>query len=339
MTEPKTGSRLLEDNKMSPIMPTELAELIAAGTKFIVVSHVQPDGDALGAVLGLTHLLRRLGKVVVASVHADQLPDKYSFLPGSDLLVEPQDFDCDTFIALDVANASRLGENKRAMESAKATINIDHHPDNSAFAILNWVDPEAASSSEMVFELWEAFGLTPTIEAAVCIYTGMMTDTGNWQYSNTTGKTLRIASALVDIGVEPNSVYRSVYESNTTGWLRLMGLGLSGAVVDPEHRLAYAVVTQADIETAGAKSIEAENIVDCLRSLAVVDVALVIKETKSGEFKGSIRSNGTVDVGELARMNFEGGGHHNAAGFTSVISPFLIIGKIKKWLAERGSDS
>ena len=310
---------------------------IKKGHDFIVAAHVQPDGDALGAALGLSLLLKKLGKNVVTAVDPNQVPAKYHFLPGIESVTWPRTFKADTLITVDVANPDRLGDSKPALEAVECVVNIDHHPDNALFGAVNWVEPETTSTSEMILELWRATGMTPTLNAAVCIYVGMLTDTGNWQYSNTTSGGLRAAADLIEIGVEPNKIFSHIYESNTTGWLRLMGLGLTAAVIDKDLRFAYAIVTRADLEVAGAQAGEVENLVDWLRSLADVDIVLVIKETKTGEFKGSARSGGSIDVGALARL-FNGGGHHNAAGFTTSEAPSLVVTRVKKWLTSTASS-
>lgn len=316
----------------------DLLQALRDGRNFLIAAHVQPDGDALGAALGTAFLLRQLGKTVTVAISVDQIPAKYSFLPGVDQFAAQTNHKIDTLVAVDVANAERLGESKAVLESAERTINIDHHPDNSAFAKLNWVDPGATSASEMIFNLWDELDLKLTLEAATCLYVGMLTDTGNWQYSNTTSKALRVAADLLDLGIEPPKIFEHIYESKSEGWLRVMGPALQRAAIDLEHQLAYGIVTQSDLEVAGAAPVEIENLVDWLRSLAGVEIAVVIKETKSGEFKGSARSRGSVDVGAMART-FGGGGHHNAAGFASSESPYLIIAKIKKWLSQTSKSA
>lgn len=313
-------------------------EAINKGRDFIVAAHVQPDGDALGAALGLSLLLRELGKSVVIAIDPDQVPEKYRFLPGIETVARPHTFKGDTLITVDVATPERLGDSQGALEVVERVINIDHHPDNPRFGAVNWIEPEMTSTSEMIMELWRASGIKVTLDAAICIYVGMLTDTGKWQYSNTTSNALRTAADLVDLGVEPSKIFSNIYESNTTGWLRLMGIGLTATVIDQDLRFAYAIVTRADLEVAGAKAAEVENLVDRLRSLADVDVVLVIKETKAGEFKGSTRSGGQVDVSALAQL-YGGGGHHNAAGFTTTQAPSLVVAKVKKWLKSTASSS
>ncbi len=312
-------------------------EAIEKGRDFIIAAHVQPDGDALGAALGISLLLKELGKNVVIAIDPDQIPAKYRFLPGIESVVRLRTFKGDTLIAVDVATPDRLGDSKAALKAVECVVNIDHHPDNPRFGTVNWVESETTSTSEMVMELWRAAGMTLTLDAAICIYVGMLTDTGNWQYSNTTSGALRAAADLMDLGVEPNKIFSRIYESNTTGWLRLMGLGLTAAVIDKDLRFAYAIVTRADLEVAGAQAAEVENLVDWLRSLADVEVVLVIKETKGGEFKGSVRSGGLVNVGALARL-YDGGGHHNAAGFTTTEAPSLVVARVKKWLKSTASS-
>ncbi len=328
-----------KDQKTTSMMSdkSRVIEAIGAGESFIVAPHVQPDGDAIGAALGLTFLLEELGKTAVIAMDPAMVQAKYQWLPGVDRVAQPKRLKADTLIAVDVATEDRLGDNKAALAAVETVINIDHHPDNSHFGQINWVEPTATSASQMVLDIWQGLDRRPSVDAAVCIYTGMLTDTGNWQYSNTTGEALRAAADLLDIGVKPNVLFSHLYESNSIGWLRLMGLGLTSTVLDTDLRFAYVVITRTDLEAAGALSNEVDSLVDSLRSLEAVDSVLVIKEAESGEFKGSARSRGLIDVSEMARL-FGGGGHHNAAGFTTIVAPSRIIAKVKKWLKKTASS-
>ena len=315
-------------------MISAIAETLRREDDFLVLTHVQPDGDGIGAMLALGHLLEALGKKHTLAVNnAGDIPPQYKFLPGADRLTTTNDPTGKVLITLDAANESRLGSLVIALERFPMTINIDHHPDNSAFAKINWIDPTATSTSEMVYDLWLQVGLPLNKEAALCIYVGMLTDTGRWQYSNTTGRSLEKAAKLLDAGVKPIEVFRRVFESYSVEWFKLLALGLQKAVFDKEAGLAHAVIGQSDLKATGANMAETENLVDWLRAVGDINVAMVLKETRPGEIKVSLRSQDPVDVGLLARR-FGGGGHRNASGFTSKDTPEKIVKNVKQWLTD-----
>jgi bifunctional oligoribonuclease and PAP phosphatase NrnA len=315
-------------------LKTELARLFRAEDDFLIATHVQPDGDGLGAMLALERLCRRLGKRVRLAM-VEPVPKQYSFLPGADLVQAPPDSHQGVFVAVDAANRERLGQLAKLVEESRISINIDHHPDNPGFAGHNWVEPGATSTAELVYDLWVELGIEPPLEAAVCIYAGMLTDTGRWQYSNTNAKGLRTAAALIDIGVNPNKLFQAIYEQNPVGWLRLLGVGLAKAEFIDELGLAYTFIDRRDLAASGAEAGDADGIIDVLRSAGGVDVAMVIKQLQPGDTKVSLRSRKT-DVGLMAR-GFGGGGHKNASGFISKEPPDRVIDAVKKWLRERAT--
>lgn len=313
-------------------MISTIAETLRREDDFLVLTHVNPDGDGLGAMLALGHLFEALGKKYkLGVVSVGDIPPQYKFLPGSDRLTTVDNSTGRVLLTVDSANESRLGPLVSALERFQITINIDHHPDNSAFANINWIDPTATSASEMVYDLWVQIGLPLNKDAALCIYVGMLTDTGRWQYSNTTGRSLEKAAKLLDAGVKPIEVFRQVFESYSVEWFKLLSLGLQKAVFDKETGLAHAVIGQDDLKATGANMAETENLVDWLRSVGDINVAMVLKETRQGEIKASLRSQDPVDVGLLAR-SFGGGGHRNASGFVSKDTPENIVKSVKKWL-------
>lgn len=235
------------------------------------------------------------------------------------------------FVALDAANKNRLGDMAPVLDQCPNSINIDHHPDNTEFAAQNWIDSSTSSASEQVFDLWKSMSVPLTKAAATCIYVGMLTDTGRWQYSNTTPKALRVAAELVDLGVSPVDVFNKVYENYSFEWFKLLAVGMKKAVFDKNTGLVYTYIELKDLAETGAKMEETESLVDLLRSVGSVNVAMVTKETKPGEIKASLRSRKPVDVGKLAR-DFGGGGHMNAAGFVSTEPLNAIVEKVTRWL-------
>jgi bifunctional oligoribonuclease and PAP phosphatase NrnA len=292
--------------------------LISSSRSVLVMGHQFPDGDAIGSVLALSIMLKRAGHEVDATwPEPFDMPEKYGFLPGAELLCEPSDAHGphDLSIALDCANAGRLEE---LAETALAgpLINVDHHPDNSAFGTVNLVDPSAAATSQIVFSAAGAWGLTIDADAAVCLYTGMVTDTGRFQFSNTTGETLRVAGELIELGVKPHRVFQEVYQSDSLAYLRLSGDILCRSVYDEELGLIYGFLSQKDLAAFGVRMNETEDLIDNLRALRGHRVAALFKELQDGTIRVSLRSRLDVDIGTVARR-LGGGGHRVAAGYTS----------------------
>lgn len=310
----------------------KIVEVLGRQNEFLLATHGQPDGDAIGATLALGALLKELGKNTTISIEASEVPPQYQFLPYIDKIASAKDFSkYNVLIALDAANKARLGRISPAMDVCPITINIDHHPDNSDFAKINWIDEKVTSTSEQIFNLWKLMDIPLTKEAAICIYVGMLTDTGRWQYSNTTGHSLKVAAELLDLGVEPTEIFEKVYENFSVEAFKLLTAGLSKAVFELGLGFVYTIITQEDLKTTGAKMTETETLVDMLRSVKDINVAMVLKETDKHETKASLRSHHPVNVGNLARA-FGGGGHDNAAGFVVTDKPYVVVDKVKQWL-------
>jgi len=282
------------------------------------MGHQFPDGDAIGSVLGLGLMLRTAGYAVQASwAEPFDMPEKYAFLPGMDLLVRPAEvsFDGTIAFALDCANEKRLEELKDRALSVPM-INIDHHPDNTCFGAVNLNDPGASSTSMMVCSLAEPFGLELDREVATCLYTGLVTDTGRFQFSNVSSETLRIAAGLIDCGADPHQVYENVYQSDSLNYLRLSGEVLCRSVYESELGLIHGYVSQGDLEQLGVAMNETEDLIDDLRTLRGHRIVALFKEQPDRRVRVSLRSRSDVDIGTLAR-GFGGGGHRVAAGYTS----------------------
>ncbi|MHB8896421.1 MAG: DHH family phosphoesterase, partial [Candidatus Geothermincolia bacterium] len=284
----------------------------------LLIGHQFPDGDAVGSVLGLALMLERAGRKVQATwAEPFEMPEKYAFLPGTELLVRPADLmgGHDLTIALDCANEGRLEELRdRAFEAP--IINIDHHPDNTSFGAVNLVDHEASATSQIVYKSAALLGLAVDDDVAVCLYTGIVTDTGRFQFSNTTGETLRIAGALIEKGVKPHTIFQNVYQSDSLAYLRLSGEMLCRAVYETELGLIHGYVSRDDLTRFGVKMNETEDLIDNLRTLRGHRVAALFKQLADGTIRVSLRSRLDVDIGSVAR-SLGGGGHRVAAGYTS----------------------
>lgn len=293
----------------------EAVRLIKEGSTFGVAAHIMPDGDAIGATLGLARILEMLGKKVhrlwgTADVY---VPPHFRFLPGADQFRAA----CpavDTFLALDCGSVERLGDLKGSFERTAHTLNIDHHRDNGRFGEVNVVEEQRSATSEMVLVLAEKLGVAIDREIAVCLYTGIVTDTGRFQYSNTTAETLDIAAKLIGHGVQPNAVFHEVYENQPFAVVKLFGRILARAQMVEDARIVYAVVTDDDLAETGTRVEDTENLIDELRATAGIEVAALFKEV-DGSVRVSLRSAGRVDVGRLADER-GGGGHPLAAGYT-----------------------
>lgn len=296
---------------------TEAARALTGGGTVVVCAHVHPDGDAVGATLGLVLALRSLGiEAVPTLADGRAAPVTYGFLPGHDLyraadtLAAP-----DVFAALDVPNWSRLGDAEPLARAAGTLVVLDHHPDNARFGHVNVVDAHAAATGQIVWHLLEHLGVDVTPEIAQSLYVATMTDTGRFSYGNTDARVLRDAAAMIDAGVDPFRAYAAVYESRSCAYLRLLGLVLSRITRANGERVAYSWLTDEDLAATGALPEETEDLVDVVRTVGGVEAVLLLKPGEDGT-RISLRAKGGFDVGAAARA-LGGGGHHAASGATA----------------------
>jgi phosphoesterase RecJ-like protein len=294
--------------------------------------HENPDYDALGAAVGLLDLFAQLG--VAGRVYVDRgerLPDAEHIVPAGAVVrgLPPEDaslyaLDCGSFDRIALPLVSWPGR----------VVDIDHHPDNTAFGELNLLRPEAASTSEIVCQIARRLDLRPSPLAAAALYTGISFDTGHFRHANTTAATLRCAARLVAGGAAPDELYRELYERRTFAGLRLWGRAVAGARRVADGRAVVSVLTRLDYEATGAAEDETEGIVDSLRALDGVDAAALVKEqTHGARVRVSLRSQ-TLDVGRIAAAR-GGGGHRNAAGFSSDDAPEEVARWLSSELARR----
>ncbi len=282
----------------------------------MISSHENPEGDALGSVLALGLALRELGKEVLV-LNQDPTPDILSFLPGVEEIVHqaPADGSFDVAFALDCGDKQRLGEEFLKVPKIRKVINIDHHISNSYFGDINWVDPEASSTAEIIFDLLRIIPVPLSLGVAENIYAGILTDTGSFRYSNTSPKTFDVARICLLAGVKPWKVAEKVYETQPLPRLRLLPLVLRTLEVAEKGRISLVWVTQKMMEETGATMDLTEDFINFPRSLKGVDVALLLREVSPVQYRVSLRSRGGVDVSRIAHA-FQGGGHPNAAGCT-----------------------
>jgi len=294
-------------------------EAIEAASTICVSSHVNPDGDGVGSLLACALLFNGMGKKVYASLpDPSQYPPQYLFLPGRDLLCAPQEFpaDCGLFLALDCSNPERLGVLWEKAREARRLLNLDHHEDNRLFATLNLVDPQASSTSELVYRLVKEAGWGITGEVATCLYTGLVTDTGRFQHRNTTPQAFTMAAELAAAGADIHRVVKEVYESQSLAYARLLGRTLERMQLVEDLGLAYSYLTREDLRESGAVLPETEDLIDHLRIVRGARLVALFKELEDGRIRVSLRSEDDHPVGPVARA-LGGGGHANAAGYTS----------------------
>lgn len=293
-----------------------IAHFLTENDGYILICHISPDGDTIGSALALYNTLKVYGKKVQICCY-DRVPYSLLFLPGANEILHPDKTVTDeTAIAVDCADLGRLGKCQRLFDAAKYTISIDHHGTNTMFAMQNEVFPKCAATAEIMYELIRIFAGTISQEVANCLYTGLMTDTGGFSFSNVTAQTFAIASELVRFGANPWKANQNVYRTVPLAKSRLLGFALSSSILYHEGQTVLSVITQADMARVKAKADDSEGIIDHLRDIEGVEVAIVLRECLDGEYKISMRSKDYIDVALICN-NFGGGGHERAAGAKS----------------------
>lgn len=305
-----------------------IAEEVRSSHRFLISSHENPEGDALGSILALGLALKELGKEVLV-LNQDPTPDILSFLPGAEEIIHqvPADGSFDVAFALDCGDKKRLGEEFIKVQKIRKVINIDHHISNSYFGDINFVDPDASSAAEIIFDLLRIIPVPLSPGVAENIYAGILTDTGSFRYSNTSPKTFAIARMCLLAGVEPWKVAEKVYETQPLPRLRLLPLVLKTLEVAENGRISSVWVTKKMMEEAGATMALTEDFINFPRSLKGVDVALLFREVSPVQYRVSLRSRGGVDVARIA-LAFQGGGHPSAAGCTVEGTLSEVKGKV-----------
>lgn len=310
----------------------EAAGAIADADALAITCHVSPDGDALGSALGLAHAAKRAGKDAVVSFGSPfVVPESMQFLDLSPL-VPPEEFpdEPSCMVVFDAGSPDRLAELGSAAKAAGTVIIVDHHVTNTGFGDIRVIDSEAAASAQLATYLIDELGWEIDPMVATCLLTGIVTDTGRFQYSSTTGEVLRLAGRLVDAGAVPEQIGQNVYESVSFGYLAVSAAVLGRAVLEEDRGLVWSTLHDDDLEAAGIRYDDAEGLIDDLRIAREAEVAVLLKQVDRG-WKASLRSRGGVDVGSIAAAH-DGGGHHNASGFTSSDDLDTIMASIRSHL-------
>jgi phosphoesterase RecJ-like protein len=302
------------------------------GDKIQLICHINPDGDALGSMLGFALGLRRLGFTRLRATFPGpfELPEPYQALPGRDLLVPAGAAyrDADLVMTFDVAAESRLGDLVGLLPPAPCVIVLDHHASNTGFGRINLVDPRAAATSVVAEELLSRLGVPLDREIAECLYVALATDTGSFKFDMTTPAVHELAARLIGTGISPGDISRRTFDTRPFGAIKLVGEVLGRAALDATaaggQGMVWTYATLADLERHGQRPYVLDTLIDPVRSVAEADVAVVVKELAAGQWAVSLRSKGAVDVSKVA-VAFGGGGHRLAAGFTGYGTPGDVV--------------
>lgn len=295
----------------------QAAGVIHEAESLTMACHIGPDGDALGSMLALASAATAAGKKVYPTYGEPFVqPDQFRFLP-LDLLVPPSDVPAapEVLVVFDVGSPDRLGEVAKVAKQAGKVVVLDHHVTNAGFGDVAVIVPEVSSTAELALALIRRLGWPITPVVATCLLTGIVTDTGRFQYSNTRPATLVAAAQLVAAGARPEVIGQHIYEETPFGYLKVASAVLGRAVLEADRKFVWTALMPDDLAEAGVEKGDVDGLIDLIRLPAESDVALLVTVVDSETVKGSLRSRGRVDVGAIA-VELGGGGHHNAAGFT-----------------------
>ena len=293
---------------------SKLADWIARSDDIAIVCHVFPDGDTLGTGLAMKEALELMGKRACV-ICQDEMPRMYDFMPGIEEVTGPEKipFAPRSVLFVDVSDESRAG-NCLLSDVARRAV-LDHHGTNPGFGEVNAIDGSASAAGVMAVELLDSIGLALTPTLAEKLYVAIASDTGNFSFPNTDGRTLRAGAACIDAGASPDRVTRYLYRLRSVPRVRLLGKALDNMQLRSGGRIAVFMVSRADMRDAGASEADTEGIVNYGTETEGVSAAILLREVKSGDIKVSLRSNGELDVSEIALLH-GGGGHQKAAGCT-----------------------
>ncbi len=302
----------------------DAVESLRAAEDVALACHLGPDGDALGSMLALAIGLRSMGKTVTASWGSDPftVPPMYTYLPGLELLIEPEYFPQSPalLVTFDTGSLERLGSLQATAARAGTVIVLDHHMSNTAFGDINVVDPTAAATAVLVDQLLQRLGVPLTADIAACLYTGLSTDTGSFRFASTTPEVLQLGARLLATGIKHDEIARAIWDTNRFPYLKLLGALLARAELIEAEGLVWTWVSADDLRAHEVLIEEIEGVIDVIRTSIEAQVAVICKQSADGRWLVSMRSKGAVDVGSVA-VAFGGGGHRFAAGFTSPLEP------------------
>ncbi len=307
------------------------AKLIDAESSVTLMCHVNPDGDALGSMLGLHHALRAAGRHSVATFPPPfAVAPHYRDLPGLDLLTPPTALPADPglVVTFDCGALGRLGDLAPVAKTARELVVLDHHVSNERYGTVNVINPRAAATGVVVRDLIDLLGLPLTREVAFCLYVALVCDTGRFQYETTTPEVFALAGELISFDLPVSQLSRTLFEEHSFAYLALLGEALAAMTLVPEQSFVWASVSQEQLGRHGVTLDEVEGLIDIVRRTAEADVACVLKEDSDGCIRVSLRSVGATDVQAVAAKH-GGGGHRFAAGFTSDVGVDATIERIR----------
>ncbi len=304
-----------------------VAEAIKKYNHYLITSHIDVEGDAIGSELAVLSLIKQLGKEGII-VNSEEVPDRYKFLPEWDKIVIGDDKKMlkghENIIVVDCPTIERSGRIGPIVERSKIKIIIDHHVSNELYGDFNWVDPDASSCGEMIFRLYRDMGLNINEDIAVMLYVAILTDTGSFRYECTTPETHRIASELIKLGVHPPKIAEKIYETKSMGDIELLSKALSTIAVSDDGKIAYLYVTKQMLEDTKMVPERTDGFINFARSIAGSEISIFFRQDVEDEGKVHVgfRSKGRANVNVLA-SKFGGGGHPKASGC-------LLIGDMPK---------
>lgn len=306
-------------------MLNQIVALLKQSSRILVASHVHPDGDALGSLLALGLALEEMAKKVTL-YNESAVPAVYRFLPSATRVV-PRVYAAkpyDVALILDCGDIERVGKALRTIAQIPVLVNIDHHVTNPHYGHLQLVDTSACATAEIVYRLIKALEVPLSSAMATCIYTGILTDTGSFRFANTNREAFAICEEMMRYGVDPYQVAQHVYGTYSLGRIKLLNLALDSIELSPSGRVSLMALTHHMFDETGTHPEDVDGLINYARRIQDVKVAVLIQERTNGHnnhgtsrkpFHVSLRSDGSVDVAEIA-TRFGGGGHHSAAGFS-----------------------
>jgi Exopolyphosphatase-related proteins len=292
----------------------EIIEILRKAPKVALFSHVSPDGDCIGSMLAIGRALEKIGKEV-SFYNPDPLPGYLAFLPGYSRI--RQELPCPQpkiLLFVDCSDLGRVNMTRSEIYGDSIVLNLDHHISNLFFGDFNWVDAQASSVGEVALTLIKRLGVEIDGDMATNLYTAIMTDSGCFEYSNTTAQTHRLTADLLDKGVDLLSIHNNIFNQKPLAQIKLLACALNGLEIHADGRLAIMTLSAEDFQESGAEQELSEGLINHARSIAGVEVAVLLKEV-GPEIKGALRSNLWLNVNEIA-ARFGGGGHQRAAGCT-----------------------
>jgi len=308
-----------------------LSDIIKKSQTVAIISHIGPDGDTLGSMLGLKLILEQFSNVQrIDCIILGKLPEVYEFLPGKEILKTAYDETLldkyDLVISVDCAAEDRLAEAFYIFKKAKFSVNIDHHKTNKGFGNLNIIDPEASSVGEILVDLVEKFQCKLTKEIATCLYVSILTDTGGFKFENTTPKTFLACAKLLETNIKPDDIYKKCYEQKPLNMILLQALAITQARFEDDNKISYTLISRKTLDNFGSQDSYTDGISEALRQAKSTEISMVLKENPNGDTKISLRSK-NIDISKIAGF-FGGGGHRLAAGCIIEKSPEDALNEI-----------